>query len=359
MMSSSNWHPSPARRRLVALLGVAALALPVLAACKSNSDSVGDAAAGTITVAKGFDVEVDPRIKGDIRIAHGFGLLYSPVMVLRQMKVLEKKYPNAKIQYFDILTTPQQRDAMLSRTLDFGTATPGPFLQARQAGVQLKMVQVFAGWDGALMVKEGGPSSVLDFIGTTKKISPSLNTAQYNAIQMALKKAGKDPHALDKNFVNLPHPEAIQALMTGSLDAAFLTTDYVMQLEAKGGFKRILSLRETLGGDYYPVGAMALEKTIKEKPELTNAYAVTLRQAVEWITQYPDEAAKVLSEASDGKVSPEEQARYLKSDLLTLRTTNAGFRRQAEILVDLGELKEAPRDPAEIYAYKDQAGENW
>jgi ABC-type nitrate/sulfonate/bicarbonate transport system substrate-binding protein len=169
-------------RTIVAALGIAfSVAAPATAA--------------TVTV-EGITVDTLPQVTGTYQFAHGFGLIYGAMPVARQLGIVEKMLPNAKIEWQNIFTTAQQRDAMLAGRLHFGSCTPGPFLQSWDKGVDWKWVQTTGGFDGYLMVRKDGPNSVLEFIGTTKKMSPGPNTAQYFTVQELLRKAGKDVKAL-------------------------------------------------------------------------------------------------------------------------------------------------------------------
>jgi NitT/TauT family transport system substrate-binding protein len=331
-------------RSLVAGLG--------LAACISSS-----AFAATVQVTEGLSVETYPQVTGTYNFAHGFGLIYGPMPVARQLGVVEKMFPNAKIVWHNIFTTAQQRDAMLADRLDFGSCTPGPYLQSWDKGVDWKWVQTTSGFDGYLMVRKDGPNSVLDFIGTSKKLSPGPNTAQYFTVQEILKRAGKDVKALDRNWVNLPHPDAMQALIAGQLDGHFATSDFALRLEEQG-MKKIASFRD-VWGTLYAVGACALTKTVREHPELTRGYAEGLRKTVAWMKAYPEKAAEMMSNSTGNKVSTSEFVKYLKSATYDSYTTDADLKTQAAAMHTFGALKRQPKGPEDFYAFPAEAGAKW
>jgi ABC-type nitrate/sulfonate/bicarbonate transport system substrate-binding protein len=331
-------------RTLVAGLGLAAcISLPALAE--------------TVQVAEGLSVETHPKVTGTYNFAHGFGLIYGPMPVARQLGIVEKMFPNAKIIWQNIFTTAQQRDAMLAGRLDFGSCTPGPYLQSWDKGVDWKWVQTTSGFDGYLMVRPDGPKSVLDFLGTTKKLSPGPNTAQYFTVQEILKRAGKDPKALDRNWVNLPHPDAMQALIAGQLDGHFATSDFALRLEEQG-MKKIASFKDTWGA-LYGVGACALTKTVKEHPELTRGYADALKMVVAWMKAHPEKAAEMMAKSTGNKVSAAEFVKYLKSSTYDSYTTDADLKTQAEAMHSFGALKHLPKGPEDFYAYPAEAGAKW
>lgn len=310
-----------------------------------------------VSVADGYSITVDPSVTGEYTFARGFGLIYAPMPITRELRVLEKKFPNAKIEWQNIFTTTQQRDAMLAGRLHFGSCTPGPYLQAWDKGVDWKWVQVTSGFDAYLMVRPEGPNSLLELIGSTKKLSPGPNTAQYFAAQELLHRNGKDLRALDRNWVNLPHPDAMQALIASQLDGHWATADFALRLQEQG-MKRIASFRE-IYGSLYAVGACALTKTIEEHPAITRGYAEVLRQTAAWMREHPLEAAEMMSKSVNGKVTASEFAKYMESDLYDTYTRDADIQTHAKSMLALGVIKRTPSGPSDFYAFPEEAGEKW
>jgi ABC-type nitrate/sulfonate/bicarbonate transport system substrate-binding protein len=314
------------------------------------------ATAQTVNV-DGITVETFPKVTGTYQFAHGFGLIYGPMPVARHLGIVEKMFPNAKIEWQNIFTTAQQRDAMLAGKLHFGSCTPGPYLQAWDKGVDWKWVQTTGGFDGYLMVRKDGPANLLEFIGTTKKLSPGPNTAQYFTAQEILRRAGKDVKSLDRNWANLPHPDAMQALIGGSLDGHFATSDFALRLEEQG-MKKIATFKDTWG-TLYAVGACALTKTVKDNPDLTRGYALALRKVAEWMKANPDKAAAMMSKSTGDKVPAAEFVKYLKSTTYDSYTQDADLKTQATAMKSFGSISRAPAGPEDFYAYPKDAGSKW
>lgn len=315
------------------------------------------AAAATVQVTEGLTVETFPQVTGTHQFAHGFGLIYGPMPVARQLGIVEKMFPNAKIEWQNIFTTAQQRDAMLAGRLQFGSCTPGPYLQAWDKGVDWKWLQTTSGFDGYLMVRKDGPNNLLEFIGTPKKLSPGPNTAQYFTAQEILRRAGKDVKVLDRNWANLPHPDAMQALIAGQLDGHFATSDFALRLEEQG-MKKIASFKDTWG-TLYAVGACALTKTVQEHPELARGYALALRKVVDWMKANPDKAAEMMSKSTGSKVAAADFVKYLKSTTYDSYTQNADLKTQAEAMKAFGAISRVPKGPEDFYAFPSEAGAKW
>lgn len=315
------------------------------------------AGAQTVQVAPGLTVEQMPKVTGELNFAHGFGLIYGAMPVARYLGVMEKVFPNAKVNWQNIFTTAQQRDAMLAGRLQVGSCTPGPFLSSWDKGVDMVWLQTTGGFDGYLMTRPDGPNSIIEFIGTTKKISPGPNTAQYYTVQEALRKAGKDVKALDRNWANLPHPDAMQALIGKQLDGHFATADFALRLQ-EAGMKKILSIKETWGS-LYGVGACTLAKIAKENPDVMRGYAQALRKTVEWMNANQEKAAEVMSKSVGNKVPAAEFVKYMKSGMAQNYTTDADLKTQANAMHDFGAIGKKPKDAKDFYLYPDEAGAKW
>jgi ABC-type nitrate/sulfonate/bicarbonate transport system substrate-binding protein len=315
------------------------------------------AAAQTVQIAPGLSVEAMPNVKGDLQFAHGFGLIYGAMPVARQLGVMEKVFPNAKITWQNIFTTAQQRDAMLAGRLHMGSCTPGPYLSSWDKGVDMVWLQTTGGFDGYLMTRPDGPKALTDFIGTPMKMSPGPNTAQYYTVQEALRKAGKDVKALDRNWANLPHPDAMQALVGKQLDGHFATADFALRLQEMG-MKKVLSIKETWGS-LYAVGACTLAKIVKENPDVARGYAQALKKTVDWMNANPEKAAEMLSKSVDNKVPAAEFVKYMKSGVYESYTTDADLNTQAKAMQAFGSISKLPKDPKDFYVYPAEAGAKW
>src|SRR5690606_11782747 len=125
------------------------------------------------------------------------------------------------------------------------------------------------------------------------------------------------------NWANLPHPDAMQALIAGQLDGHFATGDFALRLQ-KQGMKKIASIRDTYNA-LYPVGACAMEETIKKHPKLAAGYAEGLRQVVAWMNEHPGLAAEQMSKSTEGRESAENFEEYMKSDVFASFAADANM----------------------------------
>ena len=326
------------------------------AACVASAITFHVSAAN-IDVVPGLSVEQMPKVTGELNFAHGFGLIYGAMPVARYMGVMEKVFPNAKVTWQNIFTTAQQRDAMLAGRLHVGSCTPGPYLSSWDKGVEFRWLQTTGGFDAYLMVRPDGPKTLLEFIGTTKKLSPGPNTAQYFTVQEALRLAGKDVKSLDRNWVNLPHPDAVQALIANQLDGHYATSDFALRLQEQG-MRKISSVKDTWGS-LYPVGACTLANIAKQNPDMARGYASALKKTVEWMNANPGKAAEMLSKSVEGKVPASEFTKYFQAGVYESYTTNADLRAHARAMKTFGSITKEPKAPEDFYVFPVESGPKW
>src|SRR5690606_13126315 len=117
-------------------------------------------------------------------------------------------------------------------------------------------------------------------------------------------------------------------------------------------------LSEIYGG-LYPVGACAMDETIKEHPKLAEGYADGLRRVVAWMNSHPKEAAEQLSKSTQGRESAENFEKYMKSDVFASFSKDPNLKAYAESLQKLGAIKNLPKQASDLHAYPDQAGDKW
>ncbi|MOA52726.1 hypothetical protein D3C78_1760680 [compost metagenome] len=73
----------------------------------------------------------------------------------------------------------------------------------------------------------------------------------------------------------------------------------------------------------------------------------------------PEQAAEALSKSVSGKVAPTEFLKYLQSPVYQSYTSNADLKTQAQAMLSLGALKNAPKSAADFYVFPAEAGPKW
>src|SRR5205814_2899119 len=173
-----------------------------------------------------------------LRVSHGYGLLYQPLMVMRDQQLIEKHAKaeglgDVKVAWNILDGGNVINDAMLAGSLDVaGIGAPGFItLWAKARGIpRSEVVGLGALSTSSLWLNTNNPNvkSLNDLTSKDKIAVPGIKTSLSAVIlQMAAAKTfGVDSYdKLDPLTVGLGHPEAVSSLLSGKTEiTAHLTS---------------------------------------------------------------------------------------------------------------------------------------
>lgn len=301
------------------------------------------------------------EVKG-VRISKGYGILYLPLMVMEQRKLLEKKAAEAGLG--EIKTTWYLfdggnviNDAMLAGTLDIaGTGAPGFItLWSKSRGTRAEVVGV-SGMSGTLLTLNTiNPEikSLKDYTVKDKIALPGIKTSLAAVVlQMAAaRELGKDKwNAVDNSTVGLPHPEAYTAMMSGKTEVTshFASPPYsTMELRDKRVHSVVNSI-DALGPITLDV-VFAPKKFIDENPKTTAAFLAAFDEACDIIARDKQGAAKDFQASLKAKLSSEEALEMVSDKNTTFSATPTGMMQFANFMADVGSIKNRPAKWSDMF----------
>lgn len=266
-------------RRLLPLLALAALALPA------------------------------PPLRAEtaeVRFAEGFGLSYLPITVMVEEKLIEGRAAAlglgpVKASLVKISGGPGMIDALLSGSLDFisGGVPPMINLWDKTRGT-LNVKAIASLGDSPMLLNTIDPEirSLADFAGRGKIAVPAVRiSVQALTLQMAAEKQfGPGNHArLDASTVSMPHPEAMQALTSGSTEvtAHFAIMPFVWEQAKNPKIRTILNSYDVLGGPHTGAVLYNTGRWKEANPRTFLAVAAALDDAMALINADPGRAAAI------------------------------------------------------------------
>ena len=298
----------------------------------------------------------------EVRISKGYGILYLPLMVMEQRKLLEKKAAEAGLG--EIKTTWYLfdggnviNDAMLAGTLDIaGTGAPGFItLWSKSRGTRAEVVGV-SGMSGTLLTLNTiNPDlkSLKDYTIKDKIALPGIKTSLAAVVlQMAAaKELGKDKwNAVDGSTVGLPHPEAYTAMMSGKTEITshFASPPYsTMELRDKRVHSVVNSI-DALGPITLDV-VFAPKKFIDDNPKMMAAFLAAFDEACDIIAKDKDGAAKDFQASLKAKISPEEALEMVSDKNTSFSATPTGMMQFANFMADVGSIKNRPAKWSDMF----------
>jgi NitT/TauT family transport system substrate-binding protein len=281
---------------------------------RSNLPKLLTGAAAIALVAAGMSAPVKAEVD-TVNMAQQFGLLYVPLHVVMDQKLIEKHAKKMgiaapKIKMYKISGGANINKALLAGTIDFGAHGVGPALKlwGKTKG-KFKIVTSMA--DMPLKLNSNDPKikTVEDYLKAKdhKIATPAAKVSiQAVTLQMyAAKKWGK-ADKLDHLVVSMKHPIALAAMMSGgqTVKSHFATLPYSYQELKSGKIHNVITSYDILGGQH-SVLVMSAKVDFKAKnPKTYKAVTAAYLEAFDWIKKNPVKAAETFIKYTKSKMDP-------------------------------------------------------
>jgi len=299
----------------------------------------------------------------EVKISRGFGILYLPLIVMEDQKLLQKHAKSAglgdvKVSWLTLDGGNVINDAMMAGTLDFaGTGAPGfVTLWSKAKGIpNVEVVGVSGMSSTSLWLNTSNPDikSLKDFKSTDKIALPGIKTSLSAVVlqMIVAKEFGEKNYAkLDPLTISLPHPEAVAALIGGKTEInAHFTSPPFQYVEAKApGIHRVLSSTDYLGNITLDV-TFAPKKFVDANPKMTQAFIDALDEANALIAKDKKLAAEIFSKNSKVKVEPAEAQEMIEDKDAKFDTTPNGVMQFAEFMHRAGLIRVMPEKWSDMF----------
>ncbi len=297
----------------------------------------------------------------EIRVAQQNGLGYLPLMIMEEQKLIEKHaraagVPNIKVTWSKLGGPSAMNDALLARELDIATGgAPGMItLWAKTRGTKNEVRGVSAVSSTPIWLVTSNPKvkSIRDF-GPQDKIAVTAVKVALQAILLqmaAAKEFGPENYAkLDPLTVGLPHPDAAQALISGSgtITAHFSNVPYQYEEVKKPGVRAILTSGEILGGPLTSTVAWSISRFVNENPKAYAAFLAALQEAVEMINRDKRAAAEAFQRATRSKTSVDEILQMVNDSSFLITPTNV--MQLVNFMISVGTVKAKPESWKDLF----------
>lgn len=279
--------------------------------------------------------------KEKLVIAYQWGLAYAPLEVMKQKKLIEKHYgKDLEIEWKTCNGPAEIYEGMLAGSIDIGHSGVGPFLINSMKTKQIKMYSAMSAQPMGLNTTDQSIQSIKD-IGKDEKIAIiGWGAIQHVMLAMACEKELGDAHALDNNMVTMSHPDGMQALLSGSVNCQLTTSPYFLKELEQDNIHEVKDVAAAFPKDAtIIVGATSL-KFHDEKPELYKALTEATKEAMDFLNNSTDEAAKLLCEKE--AVTAEKMKEFLTAEGVSYDMKPHGTLEIAEFMQRAEFLEQAP-----------------
>lgn len=283
---------------------------------------------------------------GKITIATLPGLGYAPLTLAKQGRWLEQAVPGLRVNWVQIASSAAIREGMLSGDIDVGAGSVAPFLIGRDRGFKVGIVSAMTVMDLLLLTNDPAVKSIADLDSSRKIAVTAPDTNQAFVLRMAAKEKFGDAKALDGSFLAMPHPDALQALLTNQISAYMGSPPFQEEAVARG-CRVLLRSRDVAGALTFGI-CFALAAYGAKEPENLRALRQAITRGIELLNTNPGEAAKMLSADSGGRQSEAEIARLLGDKDTAFNDKLIGVPKLAEFMRATGFIRGKVGDDADL-----------
>jgi NitT/TauT family transport system substrate-binding protein len=280
-----------------------------------------------------------------ITIAYQPGLGYAPLILMKQQRTLERAFPGTEFDWKVLASGTPITSGIISGDIQIGAVGVGPMLVGWARGVDWKVIAPLNEGDLWLMAKDPAIKTIADLRG--KRIATPTNTSIQAVIlrKMAEVKLG-NPRALDSNLIAMDHPDGMQALLSGQIDAHFTSPPFQFQEKVRGAHVVARSY-DYFGAHTFLVTVMT-RKLYEQYPAFAKAFYDNVVKMETLIKSKPDRVAKILQQDAGGVPTDRQFKQWLVNPALNWTTRPRGLMRTAYFMVRTQQIANMPRNWKEL-----------
>ena len=299
----------------------------------------------------------------EVRISHGYGVLYLPLMVMASEKLMEKHARAAglgevKATYVVLDGGNVINDAMLSGALDIASIGVAGFLtlwaKARDnPALEIRGLSGMSSSSLYLMTRNPNVKSLKDFTDKDRIAVPGIKTSLPAVIlHMAAAKEFGDANysKLDPITVGLPHPDALGVLLSGrgEINSHMASPPFSYIEDSTPGIHRVFNSVDILGNITLDM-AYTTRRFYEANPKLCVAFISAMNEANALIAKDKKRAADIYIAVSKQKSSADEIVKILNDPNSRFSTVPDGTMKYAEFMSRVGTIKAKPASWKDLF----------
>ena len=227
----------------------------------------------------------------EIKLTYVKAPLNSPSIVDKNNQSIAKGFEKdgTKVSFPEITSGAKQTEALAAGSLDIASCLGGTSaILAASNGADVKVVGIYSRAPKAfnIMVKDPAIKTAADLKG--KRVAGPKGTILHQILAAALVKEKLTLKDVEFRSVN-SIPPAVNALLTGEVDAALVAGAEVLRAQRAGA--RILANGEGLVNATIVVGVSG--KFLKEHPEAVKKFMALHQESIDFMKKNPDKAFEV------------------------------------------------------------------
>ena len=223
----------------------------------------------------------------ELRIVKQPGLAYLPLVVMREMRLIEKHAPGVTVDWRQLTSGPVIRDAMIAGEIDIGSV-------------------------------------------------------QHILLQMEAERELGDPRKLDRQLVAMAQEDATAALLSHrEITCHFSGPPYQYEQLRHPGIVKVFDSYKPMGGPHNFNLVWTSEEWAKANPKLLASFVEAMKEAMEFIAREPSEAAGIYARSEKSSSTAAQIADIIRQPGIRYTMTPKGMSRFASFMAKIGSIKSA------------------
>lgn len=234
---------------------------------------------------------IDPTVQ-QLRI--GFQKSSINFAIIKQQKLLEQEFPNAKVTWNEFPAGPQILEALAVGSIDVGVTGDAPPVYAQAAGKPLYYIayETAKPLASAILIPKGSSLKQLtDLKG--KRIALQKGSSAHFLLVQAVRKAGLKWS--DIQPIWLTPADARAAFQKGAVDAWAIWDPYYASTELEDQAK-VLATGKNLSPNY--TFYLAAPNFVQQHPQAVTGLLKQINQADRWVQQHQSETADLIGKST-------------------------------------------------------------
>jgi NitT/TauT family transport system substrate-binding protein len=283
--------------------------------------------------------KADAVAPSKITIAYQPGLGYAPLILMKQRRTLEAQFRGLDVEWRVLASGAPITTGVVNGDIQIGAVGVGPMLVGWARGVNWKVIAPLNEADLWLMATKPDIRTVADLRG--KRIATPTRTSIQAVVlrKMAEVKLG-NPRALDGGLVDMDHPDGMQALLTGQIDAHFTSPPFQFQERARGA--RIVGRSINYFGAHTFLVTVMTQQFYNQYPRFARAFYNNVVRMENIIKRNPQSVAQTLSRDAGGNPTARQFRAWLTNKAMNWTTRPRGLMRTAHFMRRTDQIARMP-----------------
>lgn len=297
----------------------------------------------------------------ELKLMSQYGIGYMQLTVMKADKLVEKHLaknglPSTKVSWATLGAGAAANDALLAGGLHMAAGGTGPafILWDRTRGnVGVHGISALSSMPNLLVTRNPNIKTIRDFTEKDRiAMAGAGSSVQTIYLQMAVAKefGPENFKKLNPLMVNLPHPEGLRAMLSGSGEIQSQFTSPPFQNQAlEQGARVVLNSYDIMGGPNTFLMVWTTTKFRDENPKSYKAIVDALREATEFINANKRRAAEMYVAEGGGKENADRILALMSDPQVRYTMAPERVLPYAQFMNQIGTLKNRPASWKDMY----------